>query len=235
MITALILAAGSGIRFGSGELPKQFSEIDGAPLFVHSVRIYNSLAEVDKIIVVVHPNLHDSTCNELTRHDVLNCVTVVRGGDSRRESISNAAAAMGDEPPGSDDAVILHNAVSPNTSPAFVRACLDALKENDAIQACVPDIRTVFESDGEYVDAVVSRSRSFYSCDPTVYRGDVFSHILETQKQSREAGETTVDTACRLGYRIRLLKSDYENIKVTNRWDLEAVRAAMSKASDPSA
>ena len=235
MITALILAAGSGVRFGSGELPKQFSEINGAPLFIHSVRNYKAVPEVDRIIVVARPDLYDSTCEALTRHDAMHDVTVIRGGDTRRESIGNAVASWGGESPGRDDAVILHNAVSPNTSPAFISACLDALKEHDAIQACLPDIRTVFESDGEYVNSVVPRSSSFYNCDPTIYRGHVFSHIIDAQNQSGEAGETTVDTACRLGYRIRLLKSDYDNIKVTNRWDLEAVRAAMSQSSEASA
>jgi hypothetical protein len=40
------------------------------------------------------------------------------------------------------------------------------------------------------------------------------------------AGETTCDTALELGYRMRLMKSDYNNIKVTTRWDLTALRAA---------
>jgi 2-C-methyl-D-erythritol 4-phosphate cytidylyltransferase len=228
MITALILAAGKGIRFGSSGLPKQFSEIDGVPLFIHSVRTYTGIAEIDQVIVVSNPDLIEQTREALQSCELLHKVTVAIGGDTRQVSVQNAANLIKDDVMEARDIVILHNGVSPNTSAEFIRSCLDAMDDSDAVQACVPDTRTVFETDGEFVKKVLPRSSLVYNCDPTIYRGDVFRNILQAQKESGMSGDTTSDTARNLGYRIRLAQSDYKNIKVTNSWDLEAVRAAMS-------
>ncbi len=227
MITALILAAGKGTRFGSGILPKQFSEIGGKPLFVHSVQTYVGIAEIDKVIVVVHPQLADQTTDALKQHNLYSQVTVAVGGETRQVSVQNAAALLADNEMGTEDIVILHNSVSPNTSEKFIRTCLSAMQDSDAVQACVAETRTVFEVDGEFVGRVLPRSSLVYNCDPTIYRGDVFGHILKAQKQLGMSGDTTSDTARDLGYRMRLMHSSYDNIKVTNRWDLEAVSAAM--------
>lgn len=227
MITALILAAGKGIRFGSSGLPKQFSEINGIPLFIYSVRTYTQIAGIDRVIVVANPDLVEQTEAALGKYELLHLVTVAVGGDTRQISVQNAAALIDDENKGERDIVILHNSVSPNTPAEFIHACLEAMDNSDAVQACVPDTRTVFETDGEFVKQVLPRSSLVYNCDPTVYRGDVFRNILLAQKENGMSGDTTSDTARNLGYRIRLVHSDYQNIKVTNCWDLEAVKAAM--------
>jgi len=229
MITALILAAGKGIRFGSSGLPKQFSEIGGIPLFIHSVQTYVGITDIDKVIVIADPKLLEQTTNALKQHDLFTQVAVTVGGQTRQVSVQNAAELIAREELSAQDIVILHNGVSPNTSAEFIRTCLSAMADSDAVQACVPDTRTVFETDGEFVKRVLPRSSLVYNCDPTIYRGDVFRHILETQKRSGMMSDTTSDTARSLGYRMRLVQSGYDNIKVTNFWDLEAVRAAMKQ------
>lgn len=232
MIAALILAAGKGIRFGStdstsNELPKQFSEIAGTPLFIHSVRNYVGISEIDRVIVVANPEYVEQTTDALKAHDLLARVTLAVGGETRQVSVRHAVAIAAEAGLTDQDIVILHNGVSPNASSGFIRSCLLAMSGNDAVQACVPDTRTVCEIDGEFIERVLPRSSLACHCDPTIYRGDVLRHVLEVQKGRGMQGETTSDTARELGYRIRLVQSDDENIKVTNRWDLAAVRAAM--------
>jgi len=232
MIAALILAAGKGVRFESSGLPKQLCEIGGKPLFIHSVQTYVGIDAVDRIIVVANPQWTDQTTDALKRHDLFEQVTMVVGGETRQASVQNASALIAENCMSAKDLVILHNGVSPNTSAEFVRTCLTVVSDCDAVQACVPDTRTVFEIDGEFVKRVLPRSSLVYHCDPTIYRGDVFKHMLAVQKHSGMTGDTTSDTARELGYRIRLVKSGYDNIKVTNRWDLEAVRAAMEQGTE---
>ena len=232
MITALILAAGKGVRFGSPELPKQFCEVDGVPLFIHSVRIYADMPEIDRIVVAANPRLLEATRTQLEKFDLADAVQIIEGGDTRQESVQNSAVAIDESTLTADDIVILHNAVSPNTPPDFIRQCLSELEGSDAVQACVPDTRTVFRIDGQYVDSVLPRSELVYNCDPLVYRGDVFREIVSAQRQRGMSGDTTSDMARELGYRIRLAFSDYANIKVTNRWDLHAVTAAIAQDSN---
>jgi len=237
MIAALILAAGKGTRFGSTglpsiDLPKQFSEIAGKALFIHSVQTYVGITEIDRVIVVANPQLIQQTKAALQQHDLLKRVTLTVGGETRQISVQNAGAVVSEGDLTGQDIVILHNSVSPNTSSQFIRSCLSEMSDSDVVQACVADTRTVFETDGEFVRRVLPRSSLVYNCDPTVYRGDVFSHVLKVQKGRGMMGDTTSDTALELGYKIRLVSSGYDNIKVTNRWDLEAVRAAMGHGAN---
>jgi len=227
MIAALILAAGKGVRFESRGLPKQFCEIAGKPLFIHSVQTYVGIDAIDRVIVVANPQWAAQTEDALKQVDLFEQVTIVVGGKTRQASVQNAAALISEHCASPEDLVVLHNGVSPNTSAEFVHTCLTAVSDCDAVQACVPDTRTVFEIDGEFVKRVLPRPSLVYHCDPTIYRGDVFRHVLDVQKRAGMSGDTTSDTARELGYRIRLVRSGYANIKVTNRWDLEAVRAAM--------
>ncbi len=227
MIAALILAAGKGARFGSGSLPKQFAEIAGKPLFIHSVQTYVGIAEIDRVIVVANPQWLEQTTETLKRHELVEHVTVVVGGNTRQVSVQNAAGLIAEDGLNAQDSIILHNAASPNTSVELITRCLSAMSDSDAVQACVPDTRTISESDEQFIKRVLPRANLACHCDPTIYRGDVFKHVLETQKRNGLSGDTTSDTARDLGYSIRLVQSDYGNIKVTTRWDLAAVRAAM--------
>jgi 2-C-methyl-D-erythritol 4-phosphate cytidylyltransferase len=234
MITALILAAGAGQRFGDTALPKQFCEIGGRPLFVHSVATYAAMAEVDRIIITANPQFVDETRGALERHALLANVEIVIGGDTRQASLQNSADMLAKNgEPGRDDLIILHNAVSPNTHIDFIRECIDAITGYDAVQACVPDTRTVFERSGERLQRVLPRANLVYNCDPLVYRGDVLLKVMREQKNRGAAGDTTTDTAIDMGFNIRLLESSYDNIKVTNRWDLAAVKVSMAGDRPP--
>jgi len=227
-ITALILAAGKGKRFGEGSMPKQFRQIAGKELFVHSALIYAALTEVDRIILTANPNCVEQARAAITRHGLPKTIEIVGGGDTRQASVRNAMAALTkDGDPGRNDLIVVHNGVSPNTRAEFVRDCLASIHDYDVVQACIPDTRTVVETSGGEVRRVLPRSRLAYNCDPTIYRGDAFMSVLQAQIEAGSGGETTIDTALELGFRIRCVESTFDNIKVTNPWDLAAVRAAM--------
>ena len=232
MIAALILAAGKGVRFGSDQLPKQFSDVAGKPLFIHSVVTYASIPEIDRIVLTSSPEFSDRMREDLERYGLTDAVELVDGGATRQASVGNAAAALGPlDAFDHDDMIIVHNAASPNTRASYVRECIEAMAGFDAVQACVPDTRTVFERSDDFVKRVLKRASLVYNCDPLIYRADVFAHLLQTQRERGAAGETTSDTALELGYRIRLVESTYDNIKVTTPWDIEAVGAAMSNVT----
>jgi len=231
MIAALVLAAGQGVRFGADGLPKQFCEIAGKPLFIHSVTTYAALPEIDRIVVTANPSFFERMGADLARYGLTDAVTLVAGGQTRQVSVRNAAAALGPlDALGRDDLVIVHNAASPNTNADYIRKCIACMPGYDAVQACVPDTRTVFEKSGELVARVLPRALLVYNCDPLIYRADVFAHLLLAQRERGSAGETTSDTALELGYRIRLVESTYDNIKVTTPWDLAAVEATMARS-----
>lgn len=229
MIGVIFLAAGNGNRFGRSALPKQFSRIMGEPLFTHAVRPYLAIDTVSRLVLVARPDLLEETRAALAGGDLFDRIALVPGGQTRRDSVRNGISELRPEAGFNDgDIVVLHNAASPNTPVELIERCLEAMGEADAVQAYVPELRTLFEMEAGDIKAVLDRPSLACSCDPTMYRARVLERALERQRALGLEGDTTCDLVRALGVSMRLVESSYDNIKVTTRWDLDAVSAAMA-------
>jgi len=232
VIAALVLAGGQGVRFGTENGPKQFAEIGGKPLFIHALQTYVDLASVDPVLLVANPAHMDSTLAALRQFELEAKVDVVHGGDTRQQSVRNGFSALSDRREMSDDDIIvLHNAASPNTPDDTVMRCITALEDAEVAQAYIPELRTLFEMKGQRVATVLPRPSLACSCDPTVYRASALRRVIKRQEELGLRGDTTTDIALSLGMRIELVQSEQSNIKVTARWDMDAVTAAMQVAN----
>lgn len=233
MISALILAGGQGVRFGAAAQPKQFAEIGGKPLFIHALETYAHLSDVGIILLVVNPAYNESSMTVLRQYGLTDRVNMASGGATRQESVRNGVGALNKlQELRDDDSIILHNAASPNTPTDTVLRCIAALETADVAQAYVPQMRTIIETDGSRVVAVMPRSRLGCTCDPTVYRAAALKRVMRQQEESGLTGETTIDTSLSLGMRIGLVESATSNIKVTDRWDIHTLTAAMQENQD---
>jgi len=230
VIAALILAGGQGTRFGATSRPKQFAEIAGKPLFIHSLQTYVELSAVDLVLLVANPDFMDSSRDALRQFGLDTHVMVAPGGDTRQVSVRNGLAALGDlSEVVDDDAIVLHNAASPNTPADTITRCIEALETADVAQAYIPELRTLYEMRDQQVAAVLPRPNLACACDPTVYRAAALRSVMKRQEDLGLRGDATTDTALSLGMRIQLVESEYSNIKITARLDIDALKAAMEE------
>src|SRR5262249_43559294 len=107
MNVAIIPAAGSGVRFGS-QIAKQFIEIAGAPLIIHTLSRFVECPEIDAIAIALAPDRIQSFRELLESHRIRKPVTLVAGGQQRSDSIRTALAAIDSLKP---DIVAVHDAV----------------------------------------------------------------------------------------------------------------------------
>src|SRR5271170_385901 len=107
-IAAILPAAGLGTRMGA-ETPKQFLELEGAPIVIHSVRRIASCPLVTDIIIATRGEGVASLEARLGAENFKQNVRVVRGGDSRQESVAHALK----EVPSDTEIVLVHDAVRP--------------------------------------------------------------------------------------------------------------------------
>jgi len=231
VIAALILAGGQGTRFGATSRPKQFAEIDGKPLFIHALQTYVELASVDAVLLIANPAFMDSSREALRQFKLEAHVTVAPGGDTRQVSVRNGLSALSDlHEAHAEDVIVLHNAASPNTPVDTVTRCIAALETAEVAQAYIPELRTLFEMKKQRVTAVLPRPNLACACDPTVYRAAALRSVMKRQEELGLHGDTTTDIALSLGMRIELVESVHSNIKITARWDMDALKAAMQEA-----
>ena len=109
MNIAIIPAAGKGVRFG-GERPKQFTEIAGASVIIHTLRAFDLCPEIDALVVALRPEDVDIFNSQLATSAVSKQVCLVDGGEHRPDSILNALDAVKDWHP---ELVAVHDAVRP--------------------------------------------------------------------------------------------------------------------------
>jgi 2-C-methyl-D-erythritol 4-phosphate cytidylyltransferase len=221
---AVVLAGGRGSRVGD-EAPKQFLDLNGMTVLQWTL---SSVSRCAEIVVVYHRDYEELTRQIVQRAGLAQPVTFVEGGSTRRLSVRaglDAVSAQADDLP-----VVLQNAASPNSSPALIAQCLDALEDSEMAVAFVPAVHTIFRHEGGRLLEVLDRASLGYTADPTVYRLGCFRRIVEAQATTGGAGEMTLDTARALGIEIRLVPSPRSNVKLTTHNDLIVLRELMSSA-----
>ena len=229
MIVALVLAAGRGERFSNGHLRKQFESINGIPMFIHALRPYLDPAISAQVVLAVNSASLDWTGEQLGQHSLLDDVKLTVGGDTRQESIKAAyRLACNTWQLSPTDAVLLHNAASPNVSVATVRKCIDGLTEADMVQPYTPQVRTQIQLNSNGVIGIPDRNSLGVNCDPTAYRAQSLKLVIERMATEGMTGDSTIDLAFSLGMSIGTVVEDSSNMKVTTPWDLAAIRAAMA-------
>lgn len=211
---AIIVAGGSGTRMGS-ETPKQFLEVSGVPLLIHSIRAFIS-AIPDMDIVVVLPGAYLETGSDLVaRHLPEHTIFFAEGGETRFHSVQRGLQLVR-EP----SIVFVHDAVRCLVSPDLIRRCYrQAMESGSAIPAvAVSDSIRKLEAGGHIpVDRSVLRAIQ----TPQTFRSEI---LLPAFKQSYNPLFTDeASVAERHGHRVELIEGETSNIKVT--WPVDLIVA----------
>jgi len=126
-IVAIIVAAGTGVRAG-GAVPKQYARIGGRPMIAYSHDAFVAHPAIAETIVVV------AAGQQRIAIEALGCeATIVVGGATRRDSVANGVAAVGEA-----THVLIHDAARPFLSAAVIDSLVVALKTRDAAIPVLP-------------------------------------------------------------------------------------------------
>jgi len=106
---AVILAGGTGSRFGSEE-PKQFVRLGGIPIFIRTTRFFLNTGVFARILLVVHPDHIDRAQRLVEQYFSKSQIFIVSGGPTRTESVKLAVKALADLEEG---VILIHDAVRP--------------------------------------------------------------------------------------------------------------------------
>lgn len=223
-VSAIILSGGSGTRLSQYGIPKQFIEVVGAPLFIHCLRIYEQLDEVDDVVLVINQAYEQLYLEILDKFPVKKVRCLVGGGRLRHESIRNGLARINHS-----GLIVIQNGVNPTTPPHTIRACIQEASTCDAVTAYVSAFHTVFEKEGDQLIRTLERKNLGYTSDPQVFSVSVLQRALLSAEEGVLTDLPMVDLVRKLGCEVRLVKSDEENLKVSTEVDLYATEMILSK------
>ena len=226
---AIITAGGIGKRMGAG-LPKQYLEVAGKSIIVHTIERFVGLQGVRQVIVTVPPGDETSFAADILAPFALNeMVTVVAGGAKRQDSVANGLAAVADDV----EIVLIHDGVRPFIKRDVIQRAIETARDKGACVVAMPLKETIKRVDENMCLAeTVDRSVLWGAQTPQVFRFDIIREAFE--KAAREGFYGTDDTMLveRLGHPVSIVEGDYHNIKITTTEDLAIAEAIAKSWSD---
>lgn len=208
---AIIVAGGTGKRMGS-EIPKQFLEINGLPVLMHTLHSFYDFDPTIKIVVVLPSNQVDYWRELCLTHkfDIKHHITT--GGESRFESVKNGLSIV-DTP-----ALIgIHDGVRPFVSAETLRRCYhhaEALGNAIPVLDAFESVRVVDEGNSKALD----RSTIKLVQTPQVFTSEVLLKAYEQAYTPLFTDDASVVESN--GSTIHLVAGNRENIKITTPFDL---------------
>lgn len=215
---ALIVAGGSGSRMGT-VIPKQFLELAGKPVLMHTIEKFRKFESSIRIIVVL-PEDHIGLWHELTdKYSFPVSHDIVSGGATRFESVKNGLQLIK-----SRGYVAIHDGVRPLVSRDTILRCFtEAEKYGNAVPVTSPDDSLRLITDQGNIP--VNRHHLRLIQTPQVFD----TELIKKAYQQDYSPEFTDDATLleKTGESIRLVEGNRENIKITNPGDLVVAEALM--------
>ena len=219
---AIIFAGGSGARMGSG-LPKQFLEVAGKPVIIHTLNIFEEHDEIDRIYIACKADYIPRLKRLIDRYRITKVAGVVPGGTTGQDSIYQALCLANEENSG-DDIVLIHDGVRPYVTNEVIRQAIACVKAHGSAITCTPLFETpVVSADGEHIDDVPPREHFFTAQAPQCF---YLRDVMEAHGKVRAVNpmyEGIVDTCSlmkSLGKDVVMVKGNRGNIKVATPEDL---------------
>ena len=208
---ALIVAGGSGKRMGA-EVPKQFLELAGRPVLMHTIERFKAYNKDIEIITVLPENQLRHWIELQKKYSFLVPHTLVKGGSARFFSVRNGLKFV--NKPG---LVAIHDGVRPFVSFDTIKRCFDTAEElGNAIPSVSPadSLRLLTDQGSKPINRLQIRQ---------IQTPQVFNATLIKKAFSQEYNPEFTDDASvleKMGEKINLIEGNRENIKITNPEDL---------------
>ncbi len=212
--TAIIVAAGAGTRYGDSR-PKQFIELLGKPLIIHTIEKFDACPSIDEIILVVADGQRDEAQEMISRAG-LAIRSIVPGGVTRAESVRSGLNEIDEK---TAWIVAVHDGARPLVTADEITRTVEAASLHGA--AClVTDLTdTIKKVDHGFITDTVPRADLRRALTPQAFQYD----LLRKAFDEAELGDDITDECClveRTGIRIFCVEGGSRNIKITRPDDL---------------
>ncbi len=210
---AILVAGGKGLRMGH-DLPKQFIEIKGLPVLMHTIKQFKKAIDDIEIIVVLPKEQQDYWNELISKHNFKIKHKIADGGETRYHSVKSGLSFTK-----SENAVIaIHDGVRPLVSPEVILRCfVTALETGSAVPVLpmIDSIRHLTPNRSESVD----RDKYVSVQTPQTFQAHIIHEAYHLPYTSLFTDDASVVEAN--GSIITLTEGNRENIKITTPFDLK--------------
>lgn len=217
----LLMMGGSGTRFSS-EIPKQFVEVEGQPVFSYIMDRYDRFTKVDGIVLVCHKDWVDFASRWAAKLHIVKCIDTVAGGPTRSASVRNGLRRLA-EIAADDDIVLMHDATHPYLDEGATAEAILAAQRYGAATLGQKQYDTVYRTDAEgTITEVVPREQIVSGASPELFRFGSIHRIYEDSSEDMlerytSAGAIALDN----GLTMKVISTELVNLKITYKHDME--------------
>ncbi|MDQ3634373.1 MAG: 2-C-methyl-D-erythritol 4-phosphate cytidylyltransferase [Acidobacteriota bacterium] len=224
MNTAIIVAAGSGKRFG-GHIPKQFIEIHGKPVLIHTLERFEMCDLVDEIVLVLAADEINNFSGKVQKYNFTKLNKIITGGNSRAESVFNGLKTIDKK---SAEIIAIHDGARPLVSVEEISKTIKIAEEHGAACLVGKVTDTIKEiSDGKIVKTI-DRTKLRRALTPQCFRYEMLIRAFE----ENDIGKIATDECFlieQMGIEIKIVEGSSKNIKITHEEDLKFAEIFLQK------
>jgi 2-C-methyl-D-erythritol 4-phosphate cytidylyltransferase len=232
-VVVIIPAAGLGTRMAAAgstrakmaSPSKQFTQLGGTPILIHTLRKFASHSSVSEIFVALRkdeiPGFRERL--EMEGKDILQKkVELVEGGEHRQHSVANALAAISAGP---EDVILVHDAVRPLVTAEIIDGVVEGAKKHGAAIAGMPAVDTVKQvdrtADGALITSTIPRERVVMAQTPQGFRYQILKKAFDEADADGFVGTDEASLVERAGGSVAVVMGSPRNLKITTPADME--------------
>ncbi len=226
MVSAIVLAAGSGSRMRSDKA-KQFIDINGKPLIYYALKVFEA-SIVDEIILVTRQQDINYMRDEVVKKYSFNKVRkIIAGGKERFDSVENGIKACDRR----NNIIMIHDGARPFVTNAMILSSISAARRYKACTVGIPvkDTIKVVDEEGFGVETP-DRSTLWIIQTPQTFDRNVIEEAYRRMRaDSRRAiTDDTMLVERYLDQKVKIVEGSYDNIKVTTPEDIKLAEAILA-------
>ena len=231
-IAAIIPAAGQGTRLG-GQTQKQFRELAGKPLLVHTLERVLQAPEV-KLLVIAVPEVHVDMTRKLIAPIMPGDVKLVvtAGGTTRQKSVK---AALSEVPP-EIQVVTVHDAARPRLDPNWISETVALCTKYDGAIVAIPAVDTLKEvsfepgqnSENHFISGTLARKVTWQAQTPQTFRTSVLKRAIVNAEKQNISATDDAGLVEAIGGKIAVVRGSDSNIKITSLEDWQYMEWRLS-------
>ncbi len=226
-IGAVIVAAGSGLRFGE---KKQFKKLDSKPLYLYSLQRFIECNLIDEIALVVPNDLKKTITLELRKLKQIPEIKIVAGGILRQDSVLAGIEGLS----ANCEIICVHDAARPFVSVDLINRTINTCEHNDGAIAAIPTHDTVKEVNrrSNLIKRTIPREIIWLAQTPQAFqRKQLLDALLyASENKIQVTDESTLLES--LDYSIVVVEGDSGNFKITTQDDWKLAELILERYND---
>lgn len=229
----LIIAGGVGARMGQ-DIPKQFINVYDKPVIVYTLEAFQKHPSIDAIEVVCLDGWHDVLWAYAKQFGIAKLENIVSGGKNGQDSIRNGLYDIASRHNGSDDIVLVHDAIRPMVSNDIISDNIRVCRQYGNAITVVPCTAAMLKTfDSLSTEEQVPRDNLKITQTPQTF---FLQDIIAAHKEALKKGITNSVASCtmyiELGRKLYMSAGSEKNLKLTTAEDIEIFKALLNAKKD---